>query len=109
VQLQEPSTNADAYIEDQVSGSSLFEPWFPKWLLELAVAKKAIMVSSNYRLLPESSGLDIMEELDDLWNWMNSGLKGTLSSFCSLLSVDLDRIMTEGDSAGTPETAVLHH
>jgi len=84
-----------------VSGSSLFEPWFPQWLLELAVANNAVIVSPNHRFLPESSGLDIMADLDDLWNWLHSGLPDTLEKSVSIgLRADLDRIMTEGDSAG---------
>ena len=86
-----------------MSGSSLYEPWFPQWLLELAIAKNAIIVSPNYRLLPESSGLDILEDLDDLWRWMKFGLQLKLNYFSVGLRADLDRIITEGDSAGTSE------
>ncbi|PMD45901.1 alpha/beta-hydrolase [Hyaloscypha variabilis F] len=83
-----------------VSGSSLYEPWFPQWVLDLAIAKNAIIISPNYRLLPESSGLDILEDLDDLRRWMKFGLNLKLSYFSTGLRADLDRIITQGDSAG---------
>src|ERR1051326_3341962 len=38
-----------------VTGSSLFPDFFPKWALELALRQSAVIVSPNYRLLPESS------------------------------------------------------
>jgi acetyl esterase/lipase len=85
----------------------LYEPWFPQWLLELATAKNAIIVSPNYRLLPESSGLDILEDLDDLWRWMKFGLQLKLNYFSVGLRADLDRIITEGDSAGMLEMHVF--
>jgi acetyl esterase/lipase len=85
-----------------VSGSSLFKPWFPQWLLELAVAKSAIIVSPNYRLLPESSGLDILDDLNTFWKWLHSDMRDVLkTSGTPGLKGDLNRIITEGDSAGT--------
>ncbi|KAF7591461.1 hypothetical protein BBP40_001507 [Aspergillus hancockii] len=54
-----------------IAGYSLFPPFFNPWYLELAQEHSAIIVSPDYRLLPESS----------------------------VLEADLSRIMTVGDSA----------
>lgn len=85
----------------------MYEPWFPQWVLDLAIAKNVIIISPNYRLLPESSGLDIVEDLDDLWRWMKFGLNLKLSYFSAGLRADLDRIITQGDSAGMFYTCFL--
>ncbi|KAI9050808.1 hypothetical protein LZ554_004927 [Drepanopeziza brunnea f. sp. 'monogermtubi'] len=84
-----------------VTGSSLYEDWFPLWVLELAAAENAIVVSANYRLLPESTGMDVMEDLDDLWAYLHSSLPDVLKkSKIEGVGVDLERIITAGDSAG---------
>ena len=79
----------------------MFEAWFPQWLLDLATLKSSIIVSANYRFLPESSGLDIFEDLDDLWTWLHSGLQNTLATTSPGVTADLSRMITEGDSAGS--------
>lgn len=57
----------------------------------------AIVVNVNYRLMPEHNGLDIMEDLDDVWEWIHTKLQTYLGGD---VEVDLDRILIEGDSAG---------
>lgn len=57
----------------------------------------AIVVNVNYRLMPEHHGLDIMEDLDDVWEWIHTKLQTYLGGD---VEVDLDRILIEGDSAG---------
>ena len=84
-----------------IAGYSLFPPFFSPWYLELAQEYSAIIVSPNYRLLPESSVLEVLEDVEDHWQWMHQSLpillqretKGTVKA-------DLSRIMTIGDSAG---------
>ncbi|KAI9038593.1 alpha/beta-hydrolase [Aspergillus affinis] len=83
-----------------VSGSSLFPDWFPKWQAELALQHNAIIVLPNYRLLPDSTGMDIMEDIDHLWAWVTSKLADTLRDHFSGIEPDLSRIMTAGESAG---------
>jgi acetyl esterase/lipase len=57
----------------QITGDSLIMQWFPQWLLDIAQTSEAIVVSANYRLLPEATGLDIISDIEDLW-------KSTLTS-----------------------------
>ncbi|PLB50268.1 alpha/beta-hydrolase [Aspergillus steynii IBT 23096] len=82
------------------SGSSLFPDWFPKWQAELALKHNAIIVLPNYRLLPDSSGMDIMEDIDDFWGWVTSKLADTLRDSTNGIEPDLSKMMTAGESAG---------
>lgn len=71
-------------------------------MLELAERHNAIIASANYRFLPEVTGLDILDDVDDFWTWLHSkDLAELLKSQQELtLELDLDRIITAGDSAG---------
>ncbi|KAL2864511.1 uncharacterized protein BJX67DRAFT_383763 [Aspergillus lucknowensis] len=83
------------------TGDSLYEPWFPKWLLELAESSSAIIASANYRFLPEVTGADVLDDVDDFWSWLHSREAASfLGSSVSGLQLDLDRVITAGDSAG---------
>lgn len=75
--------------------------WFPQWLLDLALASEAIIVSANYRLLPEANGLDILTDIEDLWDWTLTSLPNILKQQPDLLiTVDLTRILVSGESSG---------
>ena len=45
-----------AHSSFQVNGSRYAELFFPAWLLDYAHADSAIVVSADYRMMPESSG-----------------------------------------------------
>jgi acetyl esterase/lipase len=83
-----------------VGGSSLYAPFFNPWYLELAKENLAIIVSPNYRLLPESSVTDILEDVEDHWQWTHRAMPQSLEETAGTLQADLSRIMTVGDSAG---------
>lgn len=73
----------------------------------------AIFVNADYRLLPEASAEDILDDLEDLYKWVGSDLQNALSSQPSLeaLRVDLDRVLVAGGSAGgylSIQTALGH-
>src|SRR5690242_4322464 len=82
-----------------VSGSSLFPPFFAPWILELAERHSAIIVSPNYRLIPESRVRDTLEDIEDVWAWVHNSLPSILQKETTLL-IDFNRIITTGDSAG---------
>ncbi|KAL2852044.1 Alpha/Beta hydrolase protein [Aspergillus pseudoustus] len=55
----------------------------------------------NYRLLPETNGLDIYEDIEDFWMWVHSGAVETpLRERTSRTEIDLARILATGESAG---------
>ncbi|KAE8147901.1 alpha/beta-hydrolase [Aspergillus avenaceus] len=56
-----------------VTGSGLYPPWFNSWILEYALANQAIIISPNYRLLPEVSGREILDDIHDFWHWLRNG------------------------------------
>ncbi|MCJ1432527.1 hypothetical protein MMC27_001884 [Xylographa pallens] len=86
-----------------VSGASLFPWFFPSWILEFVSVQSAIVVSADYRLLPEGSGKDILEDIADLWNWVYSDLQTYLDTLShdSALDVDFEHILVIGDSSGS--------
>ncbi|KAJ5381778.1 uncharacterized protein N7496_004206 [Penicillium cataractarum] len=96
-----------------VGGTRTYTDWFPKWLLELAISRQAILVTPDYRLLPESSGLDILSDLDSFWSWMQNDFEPSLSSAypSSTIKPDLGKILVAGESAGgylAAQSMLLH-
>ena len=60
-----------------------------------------MFVAPDYRLMPESTGLDIMEDLSDFWKWVRGGeLQKHLDSFKPGVEADLSKIIAYGESAG---------
>ena len=59
------------------------------------------MVSPNYRLTPEHTGAEILEDLADFWRWLqDGGLISYLASQNVDVELDFDHILASGDSAG---------
>ncbi|KAH7121539.1 Alpha/Beta hydrolase protein [Dactylonectria macrodidyma] len=85
-----------------VAGSSLFPAWFSKWILDFAEQHDAVIVSPNYRLLPEVKGRDIMHDMANFWTWLQSdGPDCHLSSVgWSYVELNLSQILLVGESAG---------
>jgi len=59
-------------------------------------------VLPNYRLVPEHTGADILEDLADFWKWFHAGkLDAYLSSLgYADLELDYNHLLATGDSAG---------
>ncbi|OMP85220.1 hypothetical protein BK809_0003888 [Diplodia seriata] len=100
--------------QPRVNGTRLHAPWFPPYLLTYAIAHSATIVSPDYRLLPEASGLDILSDISSLWSWLFTSLhaylllKDPLNTPCG---VDLGQIMVSGESAGgwlAIQSALMH-
>jgi acetyl esterase/lipase len=85
-----------------ITGSSKYLAWWAPWAFELALREEAIIVAPNYRLAPEASGTDILDDVDDFWIWMRESLPAYVSSLESStdVKVDLNRVLVTGDSAG---------
>ncbi|KAH8817248.1 Alpha/Beta hydrolase protein [Xylogone sp. PMI_703] len=83
------------------TGSSIFPDWFAQWTLDLCLAQSAIIVAADYRLLPESSGQDILDDVSDFWAWiLQGGLQTHLTKHNRTLEADLTKIAIHGESAG---------
>jgi len=84
-----------------VTGASLYPDWFPQWALDYALLNSAIFIIPDYRLMPESTGLDIYEDLSDFWKWVRDGsLQKHLDSFKPGVEADLSKVLAYGESAG---------
>ncbi|KAK9846880.1 uncharacterized protein MYU51_000093 [Penicillium brevicompactum] len=72
---------------------------FPAWLRDGCNKRGWTICSVDYRLLPESSIADIMEDLKDMWTYVHRRLNTELQQR-SLTLVDLDAVFVSGGSAG---------
>jgi acetyl esterase/lipase len=54
----------------------------------------------NYRLAPEHSGDDILDDIADFHTWFRDTLPVYLDSKNSWITLDFDRVLVHGDSAG---------
>ena len=88
-------------IQCQVTGTSLYTEWFAPYIVSFAAAQSAIIVSPNYRLLPESKGSDILDDISDFWVWVQQSLLSFVASRSTVpLTVDFNHILVCGESAG---------
>lgn len=94
----------------QVTGSSLYAPWFNDWILDYAIANRAVVISPNYRLLPEATGRDILDDIHDFWHWLRNtaSVDGILrQTGYDGISLDRSSILLIGESAGMVPLVVL--
>ena len=84
-----------------MTGASLLPLFFSNWILELALLNDAIIVSADYRLIPEATGTDILADLSDLWIWVHSNLQSFVSHTAAAApQIDFAHTLVVGDSAG---------
>ncbi|KAH8593127.1 Alpha/Beta hydrolase protein [Bisporella sp. PMI_857] len=72
----------------------------PDRLVQFGASLDAVIVSPEYRLLPEASGADILDDLAHFWDWVHKFLPSVLSERWPGHSLNLDRIAVAGESAG---------
>lgn len=73
----------------------------PPRIIQYALDNKLILVSCDYRLLPESSGKGILEDIEDLWSWVHGRLQQALEVMTNgRNTADLQRVLLAGESAG---------
>lgn len=86
----------------QITGSSLFPGHFLPWIMDFALENSAVLVRPNYRKLPESTGLEILENLTDFWKWFHGRLRTVVkSATAGKVEADEFRTLVIGHSAGT--------
>lgn len=60
-----------------------------------------MIISPNYRLLPEAKGVDILQDLNNFWSWLSTGVEQSLASVgLSNIKLDLGQLLVVGESAG---------
>jgi len=98
-----------SFIFLEVTGLRTDESYVPRWLYSFAHEHDAIIVSPDYRLLPEATAEELLDDLDDFWAWLSSDLpsvardvsaKAAGAATATGLEVDLGRVIVHGESAG---------
>ncbi|GLA81452.1 hypothetical protein AtubIFM56815_005103 [Aspergillus tubingensis] len=69
-------------------------------IIQLAESHGAIIVTPNYRLIPESKGIDILDDVKDFWAWLHSSLPTEVGRARKGLSPQLSKVAVAGESAG---------
>lgn len=74
-------------------------PRYGEWTLDIYRKNSTIALSPDYRLLPESTGLDILQDASDFYTWLFH--PGNLSAHLpTCITPNLDSILVTGESAG---------
>lgn len=68
--------------------------------MDYALLHLAVIVTGDYRLIPGSNGLDIIEDLSDFWSWIRKDFKQQVTLFRAGIEVDLSKIIVQGESTG---------
>lgn len=76
------------------------EAYIRPWIFELALKHNAILVTPDYRLRPEASWEEIMDDLKVFWQWIETDLAAHVRSHHYGIDVDLDNAAALGESAG---------
>jgi acetyl esterase/lipase len=82
------------------AGDALYPDWSTQWSRDYSLHHSAIRISANYRLAPESNGLEILSDIRDLWTWIQNDLSEYLKRIGSDITPDFDKVMVYGESAG---------
>ncbi|KAI3327058.1 putative polyketide synthase [Xylariaceae sp. AK1471] len=82
-----------------IVGHRMYEPWFAQWLLDLALDNEAIIVTPDYRLMPESNGTEILSDVTHFWRWLQKELPLYMEQQ-NLPRPDIGDILCCGESSG---------
>jgi acetyl esterase/lipase len=94
-----------------ICGSKLYEEWHATWTIHLALQKKAILISPNYRLLPEANGREVLDDIADFWTWIKTSLPAEVAKMANGVEADTSNVVVAGESAGgylAIQSALLH-
>lgn len=83
-----------------VTGSRMYEPWFPLWMLQFAESTSAMIVSPDYRLLPEATFMDVCDDMSAFWTSLLETFPSIAQAAPVNVQPDLNRIVCIGQSAG---------
>ncbi|KAF3003226.1 hypothetical protein E8E13_009906 [Curvularia kusanoi] len=83
-----------------ISGDALLQDWFSNYLVPFTHRTSSIIVLPNYRFIPESNGTDILEDIKDLWIWIDARLAAYIRTIVPGVEIDLDKLLVSGDSSG---------
>ncbi|KAK5112007.1 hypothetical protein LTR62_004541 [Meristemomyces frigidus] len=82
-----------------ITGHRLLPDWYPTWVLDFCLKHSAIVITPDYRLLPEANGADILEDLRTFYAWLLE--PGNLASHLPEgVEADMENLLVTGESAG---------
>ncbi|PLB55539.1 putative polyketide synthase [Aspergillus steynii IBT 23096] len=81
-----------------IIGDRMYEGWFAPWMIELCLSNDSIIISPDYRLIPESNAADILSDVEAFWLWLRNTLPTEISTWHA--RPDLSRVACAGTSAG---------
>ncbi|THH05700.1 hypothetical protein EW145_g4606 [Phellinidium pouzarii] len=84
----------------KIGGQRQFLPWWPRWVLDIALKQNAIIVVADHRLLPEATTEEILDDIHDFWKWLGDDLSAVVQNEHVGLQPDLSRVLLVGESAG---------
>lgn len=84
----------------QSTGTAAYPDWFSAFFVPFLHRNNAICVLPNYRLIPEHTGDDILDDIADFWTWFQSSLPTYLESNGPSIGLDFSRVLVSGESAG---------
>ncbi|KAF2791280.1 alpha/beta-hydrolase [Melanomma pulvis-pyrius CBS 109.77] len=82
------------------AGTAAYPDWFSAFLVPFLHRNNSITVLPNYRLAPEHTGNDILEDIADFWTWFRSSLPAYVASKKPSIKLDFSKVLVSGDSAG---------
>ncbi|TKA77245.1 hypothetical protein B0A55_06143 [Friedmanniomyces simplex] len=82
-----------------VTGHRLFADWYPQFILDFCQQHGAIVITADYRLMPEAKGTEILDDIKDFYAWLLT--PGNLHSHLPAgVEVDPNNLLVTGESAG---------
>ena len=69
-------------------------------MIEYALLKDALIIAPDYRLIPEATGADILDDVEAFWDWLHSFLPSYARSNSWKAQPDLSRLLCVGQSTG---------
>jgi hypothetical protein len=69
-------------------------------ILDWVRNNSAILLNCDYRLLPEATGNDILDDVADFWAWLQKDFPTAMGIINSNIQPDLEDIAVIGESAG---------
>jgi pimeloyl-ACP methyl ester carboxylesterase len=67
-------------------------------LLEMCLTIPAIFIAPDYRLLPEATAAEVLDDVEDFWHWLHETLPQLTKTWNAF--PDLTRLACTGQSAG---------
>jgi acetyl esterase/lipase len=83
-------------------GDSLYMDWFPYWLSDFALEHEVVIISANYRLMPQVTGVDIYNYVEDFWTWLfePDTVSDIFAAHTTPTEIDFAHVLVTGESAG---------